>query len=73
MPRASITTSAASTACAEAVPTEMMRSPSVRMAFPPASGLFQSPVTICPILTIAVFNAVFLARAQCEVREAERS
>src|SRR5262245_62577798 len=61
MPPASITTSAASTACAEAVPTETMRSPSVRMASPRPSGLCQSPVTICPILTIAVF----IARPSC--------
>ncbi len=46
MPPASITTSAASTACADAVPTEAMRSPSLTIVSPFAKGLRQSPETI---------------------------
>src|SRR5580700_2244745 len=55
MPPASITTSAASTAAAGVVPTSAIRSPSMRMVSPAAKGSRQSPETICPRLTIAIF------------------
>src|SRR5262249_39969562 len=55
MPPASMTTSAASTAATEAVPTLTMRSPSVRIVSPTAIGLRQSPETITPRLVTAIF------------------
>src|SRR5262245_55617755 len=50
-----MTTSAASTAAAEAVPTETILSPSVRIVSPAEIGLRQSPETIAPRLVIAIF------------------
>jgi len=66
MPSASITTSAASTAAADAVPTAAMRSRSIRIASPDAKGSRQSPETICPRLTMAIFMA---ARAWNQLRK----
>jgi hypothetical protein len=64
MPPASITTSALSTAAAAAVPTSVMRSPSLMIVSPAANGARQSPETICPRLTIATFTRV-RSRDQC--------
>src|ERR1044072_5749110 len=58
MPPASMTTSALSTAAADAVPTETMRSSSVMIASPAANGSRQLPETIWPRLTIATFISV---------------
>src|ERR1700750_139554 len=55
MPPASATTSAASTAAAEAVPTDTIFPPSVRMVSPATNGLCQSPDTISPRLVMAIF------------------
>src|SRR5262245_31532731 len=54
IPPASMTTSAASTAAAEAVPTLTMLPPSVRIASPAEIGLRQSPATIAPRLVTAI-------------------
>jgi hypothetical protein len=54
-PPASMTTSAVSTAAADAVPTSAIRSSSVMTVSPGASGRRQSPVTMHPRLTMATF------------------
>src|SRR5690348_3506688 len=55
MPSASMTTSAASTCAADAVPTDVILPFSVRIQSPLTNGSFQLPETIWPILTIATF------------------
>src|SRR2546423_12501042 len=55
MPPPSITTSALSTSCASAVPTEAMRPSSVIIVSPETNGLCQSPETIAARLQIATF------------------
>src|SRR5687767_10901938 len=54
-PSASITTSQAETAAADAVPTLAIFPPSMTIASPAATGDCQSPVTSVPMLTIATF------------------
>src|SRR5262245_4886750 len=54
---ASITTSAASVATADAVPTEAIFPPSTMIVSPWTKGSRQSPETIWPMLTIATFMA----------------
>src|SRR5262249_53936009 len=54
VPPASIMTSHASTAAAGAVPTDTMRSSSVRMVSPASSGSSKSPDTIEPTFTMAM-------------------
>src|SRR4051794_16808347 len=61
-PPASITTSQAASCAALAVPTEVILPSAIRMASPAAVGLRQSPVTMVPRLTIAVFMGVSSGR-----------
>src|SRR3974390_2318747 len=62
MPSASITTSAASTSAADAVPTRTMRSPSVTIVSPDMNGSRQLPDTMRPRLTTAIFMRTSLRR-----------
>jgi len=56
-PPASITTSQADSCVAFAVPTDVILPSSMRIVSPAVVGLRQSPVTMVPRLTIAVFMA----------------